>query len=148
MTLTAHPAAARPGASVAIIVYFIAMALIAGPWLMGRPLLSPLGGLGALLVFDALVLAMARWFFPTRYRFDEDGIHVRFLGMERRYPYARFRSIQHTRGGVFLSPRKDPTRFDRFRGLFLIIEHPDSWPELSQLLAERLSCTFTAHSPQ
>lgn len=120
LTVTAHPAAARPGVSAALVAYFALMGLLAGPWLMGAPLLSWTGALGALIVFDAFVLAMARWFFPTRYVFENDGIRVRFVGTDRFYAYRRFRSCKRTRAGLYLSPRTDPTRFDRFRGLHVL----------------------------
>jgi len=143
--VVAHPAAARPGVSVALVAYFIGLALLAGPWLMQVPLLTPVGALGALLVFDACVLGLARWFFPTRYRFEDEGIRVRFMGMQRFYPYARFRSLERTKRGLYLSPRKDPTRFDRFRGLYVIAGDAATAQMLEGLVQTRISGTLGVH---
>ena len=128
--LTVHPALARPGKTLLLMGYLAAMS-----WFLAALILAPVetehGGAGpgtALtvlsggMVFAALLFCLRKWFLPTRYRLGADGVEIAFLGRIQRFPWDRFRSSRRERGGWFLSPRSDPTRFDRFRGLFLMLD--------------------------
>jgi len=78
------------------------------------------GGVGyAVLAAAVLVGSLGRYFAPTRYELDAEGVWVRFLGHVRRVSWGDIRRVSVHREGVFLSPFERPTRLDAFRGTFL-----------------------------
>lgn len=119
LDIVVHPARRRPRTTVFLLLY-----LTLTSWLMAR-FSSPALGLSvpacAGLVMLAFVVLLRRWFFPTRYRFDDDGVEVSGFP-PRRYPWSRFRSWRRERAGWTLSPFSDPRRFDHFRGLFMPLD--------------------------
>lgn len=117
-----HPARGRPRTTVLLLLYILAIATAAGPFLFAARLTEPRGWLGTSVVLAGLLLAMLRWFLPTHYRLDNSGVTVRFLGLAMRHPWSRFRSFRRERCGIFLSPNVDPARFDRLRGLFIVLD--------------------------
>lgn len=72
-------------------------------------------------LFAAAVLGafLIRYFAPTIYRFDERGVRSRFLGRERFRPWNEIRAFYPHGDGVHLSPFREPSRLDPFRGLFV-----------------------------
>ncbi|MDP6778292.1 MAG: hypothetical protein QGI83_16170 [Candidatus Latescibacteria bacterium] len=72
-----------------------------------------------LLSFCLLTGALLRFYVPTRYRLDDDGVEVSFLGVERVTPWSRIRRIRSDRRGAFLSPFDRPSRLDAYRGVYL-----------------------------
>ena len=78
------------------------------------------GGLGyALLAAAFLAVALGRYFLPTWYELDGDGVAVRFLGRTRRVAWSEVRRTQVHREGMQLSPFEQPSRLESFRGTFL-----------------------------
>ena len=82
--VTVHPARARPGTTLALL-----LGLSIASWTLGTQLLEPLlfaradavrAGIAALTVAAAFAVALARWLLPTRYRLDETGVEVAFAG--------------------------------------------------------------------
>lgn len=120
LEIVVHPARVRPLASAVVLAY-----LGLASWGLAHLSASALGltvpGCAAALAGVFAVL-MRRWFVPTRYRFDDDGIEVGGWP-PRRWRWRRFRSWRKERGGYFLSPFTNPRRFDHFRGLFMPLEY-------------------------
>lgn len=109
---TVHPLVERPRQAVALVAILTLVLLLV--WLnIPEP---------GWVVFAAAILfiSLARFFFPTAYRLDDAGIHVRFLGFARDHSWGRFRRLEPGRNGLFLSPFPKPNRLDNFRGLFLL----------------------------
>jgi hypothetical protein len=76
---------------------------------------------GFIVVAAALFLvALAKYFFPTRYELSETGMKARFLGFRSSRPWTAYSSYYNCRGGVHLSPFSEPSRLDTFRGSFLL----------------------------
>lgn len=85
--------------------------------------------LGAMFSFDGLVYglvalavlaaSLSRYWLPTRYVIDEQGVQMTHLGWERRRPWSQFRRVDVHRDGLFLSPFAHSSRLDSFRGCFL-----------------------------
>jgi hypothetical protein len=67
----------------------------------------------------ALTASLSRYFFPTRYALDGDGVSTQHLGLKQRRSWAEFRRADEHRDGIFLSPSARPSRLDSFRGVFL-----------------------------
>jgi len=75
-------------------------------------------GYGALAI-GLLGIMLARYFVPTRYVLDDEGVRARFLGREVARPWSEVRSIYAHRDGVHLSPFERPSTLDPFRGLYV-----------------------------
>ena len=56
--------------------------------------------LAALFLFGSL----SRWLLPTRYRLDEKGVELRFLGTVRHRPWSDFNAVHTHPRGLHLSP--------------------------------------------
>lgn len=66
-----------------------------------------------------LTAAMSRYFLPTRYVLNGQGITISHLGSRQHLPWAGFRRAVPRPNGVFLSPFTTPHRLDAFRGCYL-----------------------------
>jgi hypothetical protein len=141
---TVHPARSRPGTTAILVA-----GLTVASWTLGTGLLEPLlfatadalrAGAATLMVGAAFAVALGRWFLPTRYRLNDDGVEATFAGSTRRLAWSRFRSYRRESNGYYLSPLLNPTRFDRFRGLLLLCTFlPSSTVEaVGSILADRI----------
>ena len=72
-----------------------------------------------LVSLAVLVASLWRYWLPTRYRLDGQGVWVAHLGWERLHPWGQFRRAEVHRDGIFLSPFPRASRLDAFRGFFL-----------------------------
>jgi hypothetical protein len=78
------------------------------------------GGLGyALLAAGMLAVSLSSYLLPTWYELGATSVVVRFLGQAREIPWSTVRRVSVQRDGVYLSPAEQPSRRDRFRGVFL-----------------------------
>lgn len=112
-------------------IHWISHPLVQEPWIKTALLCAIVAGfsLGAMFSFDGLVYglvalvvlasSMARYWLPTRYVVDEQGVQMTLLGWERRRPWSQFRRVDIHRDGLFLSPFAHSSRLDSFRGCFL-----------------------------
>ena len=117
-TWVSHPLREEPVAkSVALMVIILGVSLIVG--------MSFQSGAFASVALVLLVVAMARYFFATRYVLDEAGVGISHLGVRRHYAWAQFRRVARHPNGVFLSTFAKPHRLDPFRGQFLRATNPD-----------------------
>ena len=117
-TWVSHPLREEPVAkSVALAVVILGVSLIVG--------MSFQSGAFAFVALALLVVAMARYFFATRYVLDEAGVGISHLGVRRHYAWAQFRRVARHPNGVFLSTFAKPHRLDPFRGQFLRATNPD-----------------------
>jgi hypothetical protein len=73
----------------------------------------------ALAAAGLLTAMVARYFAPTRYTLDAQGVRARFLGRERRRAWSEVRALYRHRDGVHLSPFPRPSRLDPFRGIYV-----------------------------
>ena len=67
----------------------------------------------------ALTVSLSRYFFPTRYVLDGEGVSSEHLGLKQRRSWAKFRRADEYREGIFLCPSVRPGRLDSFRGVFV-----------------------------
>lgn len=81
-------------------------------WLTGRTHL-------ALLAVAVLGAAMWRFFVPTLFELNANGVSRWVLGRYRRIPWREIRRYQVCSTGVLLLPTADSRPTDAFRGLYL-----------------------------
>ena len=94
----------------------LCLALVAFPWLAA---LSFDGVLYGVISMIALVAAMSRYLFPTRYHLDESGLETEHLWWKKRRTWSDFERARIRPDGLFLSPFERPHRLDSFRGEFI-----------------------------
>jgi len=73
----------------------------------------------ALLSAGFLAISLARYFLPTLYELNADGIRVSFFFTVTSIPWSSVRRVDGHRQGLHLSPFEQPSRLDSFRGTFL-----------------------------
>ncbi|HIG55786.1 MAG TPA: hypothetical protein EYG11_04175 [Candidatus Latescibacteria bacterium] len=66
-----------------------------------------------------LLIAVSRYFFPTQYILDGEGLVSVHLGLSRRRSWTEFQRVDEHRDGIFLGPFVRSGRLDSFRGVFL-----------------------------
>jgi len=106
-----HPLSQEPAVKSAALV-----AAIAGFSLLAASTLE--GAVYGLVSLVVLSLSMARYFLPTRYTVDEEGVAWRLLVGHRR-PWQEFARVEERADGLLLSPFVRPTRLDTYRGVHL-----------------------------
>lgn len=77
------------------------------------------GALAAILAGVFLLISMSRYVLPTYFHLDDGNVTVRFLGHASRMPWSDVQRLSVDRVGVHLSPFKQPSRLDSFRGVSL-----------------------------
>ena len=81
-----------------------------------------------------LLFSLRDYFLPTTYAWDEDGVHIRQLGLKQTFLWSRFRSYCLDRNGILLSPFRRKHPLDNFRGIFLPIRDAALETHLEQRL--------------
>jgi hypothetical protein len=108
----AHPARERAGAAVFGIVVVILLAAAAGQ--MMQSLWWTIFALALFLVF------LNRFFFPSRFVIDEEGITARYPLRRLRLRWTDLRRFVHDRYGAFLSTRARRSWLDGYRGMHIL----------------------------
>ena len=113
---TVHPLVEEPWSKTALLC-----GIIVGLAYLTSSSFDGLGyGLATLIV---LTFSLSRYFLPTRYTLDANGVQVRHLGWSQPHPWKRFCRAELCPNGVFLSPFARPRRLEAFRGCFLRCLH-------------------------
>jgi hypothetical protein len=106
-----HPARERPGATLGAAAIIVAAG--AAAWFS----FGPAWGVAAVIV---LVAALNRFFFPSRFVIDEEGITARYPLRRQRLCWAELRRFVHDEHGGFLSTRVRSSRLDAYSGMHLL----------------------------
>ncbi len=110
-----HPFVRSTGKSV-IAVSAVTVSIIFGAWYLESVIFGALAGL---VMFGSL----AKFFLPTRYTFDSEGITVKTTTQTYTRPWSMFRSFYADKNGVLLSPFIAPSRLENFRGLYVTFDN-------------------------
>ncbi len=73
-----------------------------------------------LLAAGLLIISLNRYFFPSRFTIDEEGITARYPLRQLHLRWADVRRFVHDRNGGYLSTRARPSRLDAYRGMHLL----------------------------
>ncbi|MDQ3024074.1 MAG: hypothetical protein M3R04_06795 [bacterium] len=106
-----HPAVA--------LLLLLAVATIAG-YAFSAPQWWPGMLAWGLLALAALLGMTANLFLPVRYRLDERGVTVHFLGVPNFRPWEHYRNYYVHDTGVHLTTMPTPSALDPFRGHLLL----------------------------
>lgn len=76
----------------------------------------------SLLSLVLLVASLNRFFFPSRFTIDPEGITAFYPLRSLRYSWKHIRRFRHDRNGGYLSTRREPSRFDAYRGMHIMFD--------------------------
>ena len=117
LSWTAHPARRRPRD-----LALVAAALLLTTGAVLSSLRSPfLAALAAVII----VVSIASFLFPTRYRLSERGVEERRLGVRRARSWNDLRRLEVGPGAALVSPFTRRSWLDRHRGLLLLFDGAD-----------------------
>lgn len=107
-----HPARERPAAAL------IALLVIAAvTWSIADLMENPRWAVLPVVFF---VFTLQRFFLPSGYRIDAEGVTASSPFGSQRFRWADVRRFRHDAGGAFLSTRRRPSLFDGFHGMQLL----------------------------
>jgi hypothetical protein len=127
-TWRAHPARSRPFSAVAGVL--IILAVVVAVWMS----FGIAWALGSAVI---LVIALQRFFFPSQFSIDDDGIEANYLLRHQRLQWRDVRRFLHDDHGGYLSTRARRTRLDAFIGLHIIFG--DQRDEVTKRVREHMS---------
>jgi hypothetical protein len=84
--------------------------------------------------FLALAMSASRFFAPTKFTLDADGVRFEFLWMRHRMPWANVRSAEEGHDGVRLSPVSEAGLARNMRGMILPA-NANGEPSVARLVA-------------
>ncbi len=128
LSWVSHPLKRSTGKS-AVAVSAVVISVIFGAWYMESYLFGALAGL---VMFGSL----AKFFLPTTYTFDVEGVTVKTTTHTLTRPWSMFRSFYTDKNGVLLSPFIGPSRLENFRGLY--ITFADNRESVLQIVAAQV----------
>lgn len=109
-----HPAKRRPWVTVVVSVFillvsFLVLVATGSKWFS---------------FFSLVVLfaSLAKFYFPTGFRLDEQGVTIKTTTQTLRKDWSLYRSFYPDKNGVLLSPFPSPSRLENFRGIYLIFD--------------------------
>jgi len=94
---------------------------------------SVVAGVVAMLV---LLVALNRFFFPSRFEIDDEGITAHYLLSSQRLEWAGLRRFLHDENGGYLSTRARRSRLDAWKGMHILFG--DERDRVISLIRERL----------
>jgi hypothetical protein len=111
LTWRVHPARERPPATVLAL-----LVIAAATWLTVEAMDSPWW---ALLAAGFFLVTLHRFFLPSEFRIDADGVSARSAFTSAKFRWTDIRRFQHDHRGAFLSTRRRPSFLDAFQGMHL-----------------------------
>ncbi len=110
----AHPARERLAYTIGALIVILAFAALAY-LAFGSPAWAGLS-------IVVLVLALNRFFFPSRYTIDEEGITANYPLRKVRMLWKDLRRFVHDRHGGYLSTRARKSRLDAYQGMHILFD--------------------------
>lgn len=134
---SAHPAAQRPGQAALALTVILAIATVVC-WSAA----SIAWGALALIV---LLIALNRFFLPSRFTITEQGITAAYPLMRKNAQWRYIRRFALDDHGGYLSTRATPSRLDAYRGMHLLF---DANPQNRDAAVRRIRAHIAAQTPQ
>ena len=96
------------------------------------------------LTIVILYASLSKFYFPTSYAMNNEGIAVKTMTQKIVKPWSMYRSYYPDKNGVLLSPFTQPTRLENFRGLFVMFD--GNREEILAYLKDRIKPAATSES--
>jgi hypothetical protein len=116
----AHPARERTGHAVAgsVVILAVGGLVFLLLWVDGSS--AFMSALAAFLAIVLLIVSLRRFFFPSSFRIDPEGITARSLVGSARLRWEQIRRFAYNRHGAFLSTRARASWLDAYRGMHIV----------------------------
>lgn len=114
LTWTAHPVKRRPLISAAVTIFVVMVVVVVYYTTMSRTF--------AILAMVVLLASLAKFYFPTTYIMDAEGLTIGSTSQKIKKEWSQFRSCYPDKNGILLSPFPSPSRLESFRGVFVMFE--------------------------
>ena len=114
MEWTVHPLKKDTKKSIFLILFIVLICLLT--YLTFNSLLF------TITAFVLLVISMRQFFVSTHYKLDTEGVMVN----RRKHNWNFFKSFYEDKNGILLSPFKDKSYLENFRGVYLILPDKDA----------------------
>ena len=111
---TCHPFKRKPLVSVAVILFIVAISVTI--------YLTTYSRLFTILGLVILLMSLAKFFFPTRFKLSDRGITIKTTTQSLFKDWKIYRSCYPDKKGILLSPFVEPSRLENFRGLYVMFE--------------------------
>lgn len=111
---TAHPVKRKPLVSVLVTLFI---------FLISYLVLTSTGST-VFLVLSLVIMfgSLAKFYLPTRYELRDDGLIVQNISYTLKKSWDQYRSFYADKNGLLLSPFRERSRLENFRGLYLMFE--------------------------
>lgn len=127
LTWTAHPFKAETKKSVFLVLIVTLICLL---------VFITTNNIGfTLIALALLIFSMRQYFLPTNYILSSQGVEVQFSGLAKKKPWSYFQSYYEDQNGVLLSPFKEKSRLESFRGIYLITVH-DNKQQIVEIISK------------
>lgn len=111
---TCHPLKRKPLASAAVVLFIITVGVAI--------YLTTYSRLFTVLGLVILLMSLAKFFFPTRFKLSDRGIAIKTTTQTLFKDWKIYRSCYPDKKGILLSPFVEPSRMENFRGLYVMFE--------------------------
>jgi len=135
LTWRVHPARQQPGRTALAVATIVVITAFAAP-IMGHPAWS-------VLIIGVLVLALNRFFLPSRFTIDETGITASYPMTRQRYRWEQIKRFGHDEDGAFVSHRPRKSVLDGYTGMHLIFNTHDA--SRRERIVQRIRSMIAAH---
>jgi hypothetical protein len=110
-----HPMKRRPWVSVAVTLFIFLLAFMVYVLMESK--------FFTILALILLFASLAKFYFPTEFRLNREGVAVKTTTQTLHKEWSLFRSYYPDKNGVLLSPFVRPSRLESFRGLYLMFNN-------------------------
>ena len=111
---TCHPVKRKPVVSALVTLFII---------LVGVAIyLTTYSRLFTVLGLVILLMSLAKFYFPTRFKLSDRGITIKTTTQTLFKDWKIYRSCYPDKKGILLSPFVEPSRLENFRGLYVMFE--------------------------
>lgn len=125
---TCHPMKRKPLVTAAVLLFIVVLAICVYVATTSR--------LFTVLALIILFASLAKFFFPTTYRFSDTRIAIKSTMQTLYKEWRLFRSFYPDKNGVLLSPFAGPSRLENFRGIYLM--YNDNREEVLAVVKSRI----------
>lgn len=116
----AHPAREKPVRAAIGLGVVAAFGALVGVWCVMDGLPASIAAVIGAAASGVLILALHRFFFPSRFEIDSDGITARYFLKTQHLEWRHIRRFLHDQFGGYLSTRAQRSRLDGWKGMHIL----------------------------
>ncbi len=134
---TAHPVKRKPLVSILVTAFILVISYL----VLASTDSQVFSGLSLVIMFGSL----AKFYLPTRYELTNNEIVVKNISYTLRKSWDQYRSFYPDKNGILLSPFKERSRLENFRGLYLMFEKNNQ--QVTQFVSDHINTSAPVIEP-